>query len=117
MRLFTSFAKGILQPFILLSYIISSSQAQDGCIGCALEDWMWDTLQWGATGLVGVGAAVGNQLFNNQPQDQQKQPGQNNSPDPQPDAMIEIFSTDDQQCDPNMPGVNSPPHYLILAPR
>lgn len=71
----------------------------------------------GAAGIVDAGGAVANQLLNNQPQDQQKQPGQNNSTDPQLDPMIEIFATDDEQCDSNTPGVNSPPHYLILAAR
>lgn len=75
---------------------------------------MWDTLQWGLTGIVGVGGAVAGQLFNNQPQDQQKQPGQNNSPGPQPDPEIEIFTTDGDQCDLNMPEVNNSFHYLIL---
>lgn len=116
MRLFTSFTEGILR-FILLSYIISSSKAQDGCLGCALEDWIWDTLQWGAAGVVGAGSAVANQLLNNQQQDQQWKPGQNNSPGPQPDPMIELFATDDKQCDPNMPEVNNSPHYFILAAR
>lgn len=75
---------------------------------------MWDTLQWGLTGIVGAGGAVANQFFNNQPQDQQKQPGQNNFPNPQSDPEIEILTTDGEQCDPDTPGVHNSIHYLIL---
>lgn len=114
MKLVSSFANKMnLQPFILLSYLISFTFAQDGCIGCAIEDWMSDTLEWGLTGILGVGAGAANELLNSQPQDPQN-PGPNNSPTQLPGAMIELHSTADEECNSEKSGVNNLPHYLIL---
>lgn len=114
MKLFSSFAiKVNLQSFTLFSYAISFTFAQNECIGCAIEDWVLDKLEWGAAGVLGVGGAVANELFNNPQQDQQN-PGPNNSPTPQPGDTIEMFSTADKECDSKQPGVNNLPHYFIL---